>query len=181
MSTSTSTDLPSLALDQGSGRPFPAVAASYLREYLDKIRLATAALEEDDLWFRPAPGTNSIGNLLLHLTGNLSLWLLSGVGGRPYLRDRAAEFSADKSASRDELLARLTEVVEDAATLVTALDDTDLRRPAAIQGYDTDVLSAVFHATEHMSYHTGQIVWIAKQALARRGEFLEFYPRHSND
>lgn len=181
MSTSISTDLPRLALDQGAGRPFPAVAASYLREYLDKIRLATAGLDDADVWFRPAPGTNSIGNLLLHLAGNLSLWLLAGVGGRPFVRDRAAEFTADRSAGKDELFARLAEVVEDAATLVAALDEGDLRRPAAIQGYDTDVLAAVFHATEHMSYHTGQIVWIAKQALARRGEGIELYPRHAGE
>lgn len=174
-------DLPRLALDGGPGRPFPAVAASYLREYLDKIRLATAGLEDDDLWWRPAPGTNSIGNLMLHLAGNLSLWLLAGVGGRPYARDRAAEFAADRTARRDELLAGLTGVVDDIAALLDGLDDEATRRRVKIQRYDTDVLSAIFHATEHMSYHTGQIVWIAKQALVRRGERIEFYPRHAKE
>jgi len=172
-------ELPRLALDRGAGMPFPAVAAAYLREYLDKIRLATAALDDDDLWFRPAPGTNGIGNLMLHLAGNLSLWLLSGVGGRPYERDRAGEFAADRVADRDELLGRLAGVVDGCAALLEGLDGEAARRPVAIQGYEVDVLAAVFHATEHMSYHTGQIVWIAKQALARRGERLEFYSRHA--
>lgn len=172
-------ELPRLALDQPPGRPFPAVAASHLRESLDKIRLATAGLDDDDLWFRPAPGTNSIGNLMLHLAGNLSLWLLAGVGGRAYERDRAAEFAADRSAGRADLLARLSAVVGEATTLLDGLDDGATRRRVHIQRYDTDVLTAIFHATEHMSYHTGQIVWIAKQALAGRGERIEFYPRHA--
>lgn len=179
--TATTADLPRLALDQPPGRPFPAVAASHLRENLDKIRLATSGLGDDDLWFRPAPGTNSIGNLMLHLVGNLSLWLLAGVGGKQVHRDRAGEFAADRTAGRDELLARLTATVEEATTLLDALDDDATRRRVRIQRYDTDVLTAVVHATEHTSYHTGQIVWIAKQALARRGRSLEFYPRHAKE
>lgn len=174
-------DLPRLALDQPPGRPFPAVAASHLRESLDKIRLTTAGLDDDDLWFRPAPGTNSIGNLMLHLAGNLSMWLLDGVGGRPYERDRAGEFAADRSAGRDELLARLTAVVEEATALLDGLDAAAVARRVTVQRYDTDVLAAIFHAVDHLSYHTGQIVWIAKQALARRGERIEFYPRHAKE
>jgi hypothetical protein len=114
-------ELPRLALDQPPGRPFPAVAAAHLRESLDKIRLATAGLDEDDLWFRPAPGTNSIGNLMLHLAGNLSMWLLAGVGGSAYERDRAGELAADRSAGRAELLVRLTAVVEEATALLDGL------------------------------------------------------------
>jgi uncharacterized damage-inducible protein DinB len=75
----------------------------------------------------------------------------------------------------------LTAVVDQATALLDGLDDAALARRVSIQRYDTDVLSAVFHATEHMSYHTGQIVWIAKQALAVRGEGLEFYPRHGRE
>lgn len=173
--------LPRLALDERPGRAFAAVAASYLREYLDKIELATAGLDDEELWLRPAPGTNSIGNLLLHLVGNLSLWLLAGVGGRDFERDRAAEFAADHSAGREELLARLTAVVDQAGALLDGLDEPALERRLTIQRYDTDVQSAVFHAAEHMSYHTGQIVWIAKQTLASRGERIEFYPRHGRE
>ena len=173
-------DLPRLALDRGAGRPFPAVAAAYLREYLDKIRLATAGLGDDELWFRPAPGTNSVGNLMLHLAGNLSLWLLAGVGGRPFERHRAEEFSADRTHGKAELLARLEEVVAACRGVLAAVEPADLERPAAIQGYETELLDAVVHAVEHMSYHTGQIVWIAKELGAGR-EPLEYYPRHRGE
>jgi len=169
-----------LALRRGRGRSFQGLAAAYLTEYLDKIRLAVGHLDDDALWWRPAPGTNSAGNLLLHLAGNLSLWLLQGVGGRPYERDRAGEFAADRSAARDELLDRLGTVVEECAALVEGLAESDLGAPVALQGYDVDARAAVFHAVEHMSYHTGQIVWIAKQHAAASGGF-ELYPQHAGE
>jgi uncharacterized damage-inducible protein DinB len=157
------------------------LAAALLREYLDKVRLATAGLGDDELWYRPAAGTNSVGNLLLHLAGNLSLWLLAGVGGRAFERHRAAEFAADRAAGREELLGRLATVVEEAAALLDDLADADLTRRLTVQGYETDLLSAILHPVEHMSYHAGQIVWIAKHHLAARGEGLEFYPHHAKE
>ena len=172
--------LPRTALSRGPAGSLPELAARYLEEYLDKIRLAVERLSEDQLWWRPAPGTNSAGNLILHLCGNLSLWLLGGVGGRPFERHRAEEFSADRTHGKAELLARLEEVVAACRGVLAAVEPADLERPAAIQGYQTALLDAVFHAVEHMSYHTGQIVWIAKELGAGK-EPLEYYPRHRGE
>ncbi len=174
-------NLPRLALDRGAGLPLPRLAAAHLREYLDKIRLATGDLADEELWLRPAAGTNSIGNLMLHLVGNLSLWVGDGIGGRVYDRDRAGEFRARGSAGRQELLARLGAAVEDAAAVLEGLEPAELDRPVGVQGYAVDVRAALFHATEHMSYHTGQIVYAAKQRLGARGAGLEFYPRHAEE
>lgn len=177
-----SSDLPRLALRSGPGLTFPGLAAAYLREYLDKIRLAVGRLDDDALWWRPAPGTNSAGNLVIHLTGNLSLWILQGIGGEPYERDRAGEFAAERAGTRDEVLGALSEVVERCVAVVADLEDGDLTARFGVQGYDLDVRAALFHAVEHMSYHTGQIVWIAKQHLARSGaEGFEFYPQHAGE
>ena len=170
--------LPRTALSGGRARALPELAGRYLEEYLDKIRLAVERLSEDEVWWRPAPGTNSAGNLILHLCGNLSLWLLAGVGGRPFERHRAEELSAERSHGKAELLARLDEVVASCRGVLAAVEPGDLDQPATIQGYDTDLLGAVFHAVEHMSYHTGQIVWIAKE-LEAGPDRLEFYPRHA--
>lgn len=172
--------LPRTALSRGPAGSLPELAARYLEEYLDKIRLAVERLSEDQIWWRPAPGTNSAGNLILHLCGNLSLWLLAGVGGRPFERHRAEELSADRTHGKAELLARLEEVVAACRGVLAAVEPADLERPAAIQGYETELLDAVFHAVEHMSYHTGQIVWIAKELGAGK-EPLEFYPRHRGE
>jgi uncharacterized damage-inducible protein DinB len=126
-------------------------------------------------------GINAAGNLLLHLCGNLSLWLLAGVGGEPFVRDRAAEFAATGGADAAELRARLAGVVARCTALLRTLDDADLARPLSVQGYDTDVLGVVFHAVEHMSYHTGQLLFLLKQSLAPAGERVELYPQHREE
>ncbi len=173
-------ELPRTALSRGPAPSLPELAGRYLEEYLDKVRLALAGLDDEQVWWRPAPGTNSAGNLVLHLCGNLSLWLLAGAGGRHYERHRSAEFAAEGGHSRDELLAKLAGVVAECLEVLAALDSADLARPLEVQGYTTDLLSAVLHAVEHTSYHTGQIVWIAKQLRAGKAPF-EFYPRHTGE
>lgn len=172
---------PRLALRRAVDASFQQQAAAYLEEYLDKITLAVADLDDDALWWRPAPGTNSAGNLLVHLAGNLSLWVLKSIGGRPYERHRDAEFAAGPEAgSKDELLDRLAEVVAVCRQVLTALPDADLTRSREVQGYHLNTLSAVFHAVEHMSYHTGQILLLTKQQLAA-GEEIELYPQHRGE
>lgn len=178
----TTTSLPRLALSRSRGQSFQVQSAAYLTEYLDKIRLAVADLDDEELWHRPAPGTNSAANLVIHLTGNLSLWILKSVAGEDYERHRSAEFAADESAGKAEILAAFTTVVERATAVLAALPDDDLGRELDVQGYACDAFTAAYHAVEHMSYHTGQVVWIAKQALARRGDqVFEFYPQHRGE
>lgn len=169
-----------LALDRGPVSSFTRLAARYLREYREKIELTVSRLDEEQLWWRPAPGTNSIGNLLLHLEGNLSLWLLSGVGGLPYERNRRGEFEAERSADKDELLGRLRVVVDRGIEILDELGDATLSSRIDVQGYETNILGAIFHATEHTSYHTGQILHLVKAQLEDEGA-LELYPQHRNE
>lgn len=168
------------ALERGPGASFAELAARYLEEYLAKIRLAVARLDEDQVWWRPRPGANSVGNLLLHLRGNLSLWILSLVGGQALERRRSEEFGADRSHRRDELVALLAEVVDECRGVLAALDPEELERPVAAQGYRADVRGAVFHAVEHMSYHTGQILWVVKELTLGERPF-ELYPQHRKE
>jgi uncharacterized damage-inducible protein DinB len=160
--------------------PLPLIASHYLGQYLDKIRHCVGLLSEDEAWWRPAPGTNSVANLLLHLRGNLSLWVLNALGGETNSRHRGAEFAADRSAGKDEALAALAEAVERCQRVLARLSESDLAAGREVQGYATDGRGALFHAVEHMSYHTGQIVWITKQAVAGRAA-IEFYPQHAGE
>lgn len=170
---------PTTALSLGGSVPFPELAARYLGEYLDKIRLAVADLDENEMWWRPVPHANSAANLVLHLAGNLGLWLLAGVGGESVERDRAAEFTADHSLPKADALVRLEAVVRRAQAVLRHLPAHELTREVEIQTYRIDRLGAIFHAVEHMSYHTGQIVWIAKALRSDRP--FEFYPRHAGE
>jgi len=147
---------------------------------LDKIRHCVGLLDETQLWWRANARSNSVGNLVLHLCGNLSQWVLEGVGGRPYVRHRSAEFAADRTAGPAELLERLTTVVAGCREVASALNEADLAVPRTIQGCPTDGLRALLHAWEHMSYHTGQIVLVTKQ-LVDEGTEVEFYPQHKRE
>ena len=154
--------------------------AGYLGEYLAKIRFCVERLSDEQLWWRPAPAVNSSGNLLLHLCGNLSQWTLAGLGGEAYERHRDHEFAATGGEGRAELLARLAAVVERCQHLIRALSEDDLRRCHQIQGYETDGLGVLLHVIEHMGYHTGQIVLLAKQLLPDAKE-VDFYPQHRGE
>ncbi len=172
--------LPTTALSQGRAASLPELAARYLDEYREKIELAIEHLGEEDLWWRPNERSNSIGNLILHLEGNLSLWVLAGLGKGSYERDRAGEFEARERIGRQDLLLRLSRLISSAREVIGRLEEEDLYREVEIQGYEVDGLGALMHAVEHMSYHTGQIVWIAKQ-LRGSDRPLEFYPQHRGE
>lgn len=131
-------------------------------EYRIKLRVAVEALPEDALWWRANEQSNSVGNLLAHLAGNVRQWIVSGVGGAPNARDRAAEFDARSGATAADLLAALEQTVDEAVAVIAKLSAADLATTRLIQGRDVTVLDAVYHVVEHFSLHLGQIILIAK-------------------
>jgi uncharacterized damage-inducible protein DinB len=149
-------------------------AREYLTsEYPAKLRITLTALPQDRLWWRPNEGSNSVGNLLLHLNGNLRQWLVAGVGGEAFERHRAAEFAAVEGGSAQELLAMLERTIADVDRILSRLTAERLAEPCAIQGRDLTVLDAIFHVTEHFSYHLGQIILVAKMFAPDGVHFYE--------
>ena len=142
-------------------------------EYLAKIVRVVALLDDSDLWWRPNPRSNSIGNLLLHLDGNLRQWMVHGVGGEPDVRERDAEFAARGGPSGRALVRRLRRTVGEADAVLAGLEPRELQARRRIQGYDVTVLQAVYHVVEHFSGHTGQLLYVAK---LRRRRDLDLYP-----
>ncbi|MEM9556604.1 MAG: DinB family protein [Acidobacteriota bacterium] len=169
-----------LALDRGPAPSFADLAARYLEEYLDKICATIDGLSHEQIWWRPTSDSNSIGNLLMHLAGNLRLWIGNHLGGGDFVRDRSGEFAADGELDAPQLVAGLAAAVEHCAAVLRALDDDSLETVTTVQGYTVDGLGIAFHATEHMSYHCGQIVQLAKQ-LRGEGHGIELYPQHSDE
>lgn len=133
-----------------------------LDEYLPKIRIAVAPLTEPDIWFRPAQGSNSIGNLILHIEGNARQWILGGVAGHLSVRDRDAEFAAHDGPTRAQLLESLTTTFREIGHAITSVTPEQLDEPRLIQGASTTVFGAIYHVVEHVSMHTGQIIQLAK-------------------
>jgi uncharacterized damage-inducible protein DinB len=153
---------------------FTARAKHYLTyEYRTKLRKAVEALPDDRLWWRPNDQSNSVGNLLRHLAGNVRQWIVGGVGGRPDARDRAAEFAARAGASKAELLAALDAVLDETATVLDVLTPASLAEPREIQGRRVTVLDAIFHVVEHFSLHLGQVIYISKLHAPGAIQFYE--------
>lgn len=168
---------PTTALSLGPTASFPLLAARYVEEYRQKIEFAVRRLDEDQVWWRPHPQSNSVGNLLLHLSGNLSMWVLEGLGEIPYERHRSEEFAADRTMTREDVLENFSLTAAKCVGVIELLDERTLHEPVAVQSYQVDRLGVLFHAVEHLSYHTGQILMVCKQLTADR-QSIEFYPRH---
>jgi len=151
---------------------FLAAAADKLAENLNRIETCVPKLAPDVLWARDSENENAVGNLLLHLDGNVRQWILSGIGGAPERRDRAAEFAARSGPGGAALLASLRGTVNDAIGTIRTLPHARLNEAVTIQGYDTTVLAAILHVVEHFSGHTYQIILMTKHATR---EDLGFY------
>jgi len=147
-------------------------AASKLAENLDLIETCLTELPPPSLWARDSENENAVGNLLVHLEGNVRQWILSGIGGRPDERDRPGEFAARTGANASVLFAKLRGTVGEALALIRSLPHRRLAEAVSIQGYDTTVLAAIFHVVEHFSGHTYQIILLTKRFT---GKDLGFY------
>lgn len=138
--------------------------ARYLlrEEYLPKIERCLEQLTDEQIWWRANARSNSIGNLILHISGNARQWIVSGLGGELDDRQRDAEFAERRIVPRDELLAHLKKAVSDIDRTLESFNTERLLDQFQIQGTMTTALAAILHVTEHFSMHTGQIILLAK-------------------
>jgi len=155
-------------------RPFLDTSIEILRgELAPRVVETLQRLSLEDVWWRPNEESNSIGNLCLHLAGNVRQWIVSGVGGAPDVRRRQEEFDERGRLSVEELASRLEGAVAEAVAVLAGVPDDALLKSLTVQGREVSVLYAVYHVVEHFSMHTGQILYVAKLRLGRD---LGFYP-----
>jgi uncharacterized damage-inducible protein DinB len=151
---------------------FLSFSADKLMQLIGRIDACVQKLTEEQIWARTSSNQNSVGNLLLHLNGNVRQWIMHGVAGQPDLRDRAAEFAAEGGRGARQLLTPLRATVEEAAAILHQLPAERLLERVQIQAYDTKVLAAIYHVVEHFAGHTFQIMYATKLLT---GEDLAFY------
>ena len=141
-------------------------------DYVPKIERCLDRLTQKDIWWRPNDASNSIGNLILHLCGNVTMWIVGGVGGLPFERHRQQEFDERREIPASELRERMRDVIARSDEVMRQLDAAALMTRRQIQGYDVTVLEAVYHVVEHFGMHTGQIILVTK---ARVGADLSLW------
>lgn len=143
-----------------------------LEQYWPRMRKALEPLSDEQVWWRPNEASNSIGNLLLHLNGNVWQWMVASFNRLEDSRDRPAEFGARGDLSASDLLERLGHTMDEAAKVLARLTAEDLLATYHIQGYTISGLSAVYQVVEHFGLHYGQILYAIK---TQEGRDFGFY------
>lgn len=133
-----------------------------LDESIPRLQKCLDKLSEEEVWFRPNENTVSIGNLILHLCGNVRQWLISGLGGAPDQRKRQQEFDEPGPLPTSDLRKKLDTLAIDIQEVLERLTTDDLLAFKSIQGYDSSGVSILVHVVEHFSYHVGQVTILVK-------------------
>lgn len=143
-----------------------------LEENTPRIEKCLLQLSDEEVWKRPNLHSNSVGNLILHLCGNITQYILSSLGGQPDFRMRDEEFAAREGYTRDQLLDKIKITVNAATETIRKLNREELLREREVQGFNLTGIGIIIHVVEHYSYHTGQIAFWTKLL---KNTNLEFY------
>ena len=158
-------------------RLFIDCSARRLVQLAGRIESCLGMLNEEQVWARGSRNENAIGNLVLHLCGNVRQWIVAGVGERPDTRERDREFSTQGGLPVEELQRRLRDTVAQALSTIDGVQAPRLAERLTIQNYHVTVLEAIYHVVEHFSMHTGQIIFATKMLT---GADLGFYKHLSS-
>ncbi|GAB4159141.1 MAG: hypothetical protein Tsb009_36410 [Planctomycetaceae bacterium] len=150
-------------------------SATRLEDSLRQIENCLGRLTTEQIWHRPNQVSNAIGNLVIHLNGNVKQWILASLGNEPFERDRPAEFAQRDPLPTESILQELEQTIQKACAVIRGLSTDDLTSHVVIQGYDVSGVAAVIHVVEHFSLHTGQIVYATKLLT---GADLSLYDAH---
>ncbi|MBT8283898.1 MAG: DUF1572 family protein [Flavobacteriaceae bacterium] len=141
-------------------------------ESLRMIEKSLSEVKEEEVWHRPNQASNSIGNIMVHLCGNITQYILAGIGGNKDERQRDAEFTISGGISKEQLMADLISLIEQVKEVVDGLTDEQLIKYYKVQGFSLSGVGILMHVVEHLSYHTGQIAFWVKYLKAKD---LQFY------
>jgi len=142
--------------------------SDYFRMIQAKIHELTDPLSTDQLWQRPYPYGNSIGNLLLHLTGNLNYYIGAQIAGTGYVRHRDQEFS-DSGRPKDALIRNFDTAIEIvvAAIAKQSGDDWFAAYSAEREPEAKDRFTLFLRCAGHAYHHVGQIIYLQRELLER--------------
>lgn len=143
----------------------------YYQERADKILELVQPLTLDQIWDRPYPYGNSIGHLLLHLTGNLNYYVGAEIAATGYVRNRPVEFSDPVRHPREELLKNFTEAIAMVRATLARQSETDWSAPYTAKGMEQagDRFYVFLTCAAHLAHHTGQIIYLCKQLALKNG------------
>jgi uncharacterized damage-inducible protein DinB len=135
--------------------------------FLPRLIDCLEQLSDEEIWWRPNEASNSVGNLVLHVCGNMRQWIISGLGGAADVRQRDKEFSERGPITRAALREKLRRTVSEACDVLARLGPSVWTRRYRIQGFDVEGYYAAAQVIEHVAYHLGQIIYVTKLKRAK--------------
>jgi hypothetical protein len=140
-----------------------------------QIRSCVEELSQEQIWWRPNEESNSVGNLVLHLSGSVRHYLARGIGGVEYERDRPAEFAERRPLSKQELLESFDETISLSAEALDAFDTARFLDATSEPNYYHSLFEQILGVAIHMATHAGQIVYVTK--MLKEGSVDEIWIR----
>ena len=133
-----------------------------INENTPKIEKCLNELTEEEIWKRPNASSNSVGNIILHLCGNVTQYIISSIGGKEDIRKRDEEFSTKGGYTKGELFNKLTGTLNEAIAIINVCSNEELLRIRRVQAFEKSGVGIIVQVVEHYSYHTGQIIFWTK-------------------
>lgn len=142
-----------------------------MQQYWPRVERCVTELTEEEVWWRQHETNNSVGNLMLHLTGNLRQFILSGIGGMKDTRVKDKEFLERQRISKEELIRGLNQALLAADDTLSRLDVTRLLESTTVQNRVRPIFEVIAVVVDHFALHCGQIIYITK---LKTGKDLKF-------
>jgi len=155
-----------------------------IKENPPRIKKCLALLSEEEFWRRPNPSSNSVGNLLLHLSGNIRQYAVSALGNILDERVRDIEFETEGGFSKEDLWKKLNSVIILAISTIKSTNNVGWLQKRKVQGFEFSGIGILIHVVEHLSYHTGQIAFYTKELKDKQVEFyarIDLNAKNEND
>jgi hypothetical protein len=134
-----------------------------LEDYCTEVVNLVEPLSDRKIWSKPVEPGNSIGHLILHLTGNLNHFVGAQLGGTGYVRDREREFTETEAPSKATLLANLKDAVATFRRVVGGLSAEQLNAPFPDPKFGS-TLKGLTSLVGHFALHRGQMSYLARLA-----------------
>jgi len=139
--------------------------ASYYEEVRESAHRWTKSVSTEQLWRKPYTYGNSIGHLLLHVTGNLNYYIGAQIAGTGYVRDRDREFNETEKKPKEQVLADFDRAIAMVAATIRKQSAEDLSAPyaAKLEPHANDRFTVFMRMAAHAYHHVGQIIYLSRE------------------
>jgi len=149
------------------------IGAAFASEYRNRaaeLHKWVDPLSEEQFWRNPFSYGNSVGHLVLHLTGNLSYYVGARIAGTGYVRNRDLEFSETRKLPKAEVLRRFDETIAMVIATIENQSEADWPAPytAEREPDSKNRITLFLRCASHLYHHVGQIIYLSRELLSSR-------------